>query len=152
MTAITLEAIKADQCKLAEKIAAFEVQARRCIAFPSVEFKLNEGEEYAGIITGKDGAKPHHVILLPGDGDSMTWAAAKEWAAKAGGELPTRREQSLLYANLKDQFQSSWYWSREAHASDSAYAWCQVFDYGSQNYYGIGIKLRARAVRRLIIE
>ena len=124
-----------------------------------IEQNLKGDEQYAGIILGKDGSPDHHLILLPGETESVTWAKAKEWAAGAAGELPTRREQSLLFANLKDQFQPGWYWSsaqraaRSAqHAAYSDYAWSQYFYYGFQNYLTKSAKLRARAVRRLIIQ
>ncbi len=147
---ITLEEIKSTQTKLAEMIAAFEAQARESIHFPEQIIDLAPGESYAGIILGKDGEASHHLILLPGEAENIKWEKAQKWANKAGGELPTRREQSLLYANLKEQFQSAWYWSGEQHAAHSDYAWSQNFDYGDQ-FILKGIELRARAVRRLKI-
>ena len=112
---------------------------------------LKAGEHYAGIILGKDGEPDHHLILLPGEADSVTWEKAKEFAAKVGGELPTRREQSLLFANIKEQFQPRWYWSGEQHVSLSDYAWSQYFDNGYQGTSHKGSNYRARAVRRLVI-
>jgi hypothetical protein len=113
---------------------------------------LHDGELYAGIILGKDGQPDHHLILLPGEAESVNWKAAKEFATKAGGELPTRREQSLLYANLKEHFQERAYWSGEQRAADSDYAWHQHFGYGCQGSSHKGLQLRARAVRRLEIQ
>jgi len=52
---------------------------------------------------------------------------------------------------MKDEFEEEWYWTREAHASDSGYAWCQHFYGGTQGSNAISDKLRARAVRRLSI-
>ena len=112
---------------------------------------LNDGEHYAGVLLGKDGALSHHLILLPGDHDDLPWQAAMDWTKSIGGELPTRREQALLYANLPEQFKSEWYWSCEQHAAFSDYAWMQGFGNG---YQGNGRKSyfsRARAVRRLTI-
>ena len=114
---------------------------------------LKPREIYAGLILGKDGAPDHHVILLPDHLDKcVNWKTAVDFAQKAGGELPTRREQSLLFANCKESFSKDWYWSSETNASDSAAAWCQGFGYG---YQGDGHKghgyCRARAVRRLPI-
>ncbi|AOJ70873.1 hypothetical protein WS83_20270 [Burkholderia sp. MSMB2042] len=114
--------------------------------------ELNEGEHYAGILIGKDGAPSHHVILLAGDAEDLTWKAAKEWAASIGGDLPSRREQSLLFANLGEQFKRDWYWSAEQHSSNSGWAWYQLFHYGGQDCYGQFYEFRARAVRRLIIQ
>ena len=112
---------------------------------------LQPGEVYAGIILGKNNEPDHHVFLLPGH-TSGTWEAAKAWADKIGGMLPARREQSLLFANCKDEFQSDWYWSSEQHASNASYAWYQDFGGGDQNLNPSYGTLRARAVRRLIIQ
>ena len=135
-----------------ERLGSTELTGTRSsqgFAMPS----LNEGEYYAGVILGKDDAPSHHLILLPSAAEDVNWEQAKEWAAKAGGELPTRREQSLLYANLAEQFKAEWYWSCEQHAAGSDYAWLQHFgdvyqDYSHKSYY----YLRARAVRRLVIR
>jgi hypothetical protein len=113
---------------------------------------LTPGEVYAGLILGVDGQPDHHLVLLPGEAEHVTWAAAREFAAKAGGDLPTRREQALLYANLKHEFKPNWYWSGEQHAANDDYAWVQHFDYGDQNNYYKSASLRARAVRRLVIQ
>ena len=154
---ITLESIKAEHAKLTDLIAAFEKQQEpSALYFPEATINLAPGEHYAGIITGKGGEPSYHLVLLPGQAEDITWDKAMEWAAKQGGEyvasLPTRREQSLLYANLKDQFEEHWYWSCEAHESESGWAWYQGFYDGTQDDYRKGYELRARAVRRLIIE
>ena len=112
---------------------------------------LKAGEEYAGIILGKNGDPDHHLILLPGEAESVNWKNAKEFAAKAGGELPTCREQSLLYANLKECFQESVYWSKEQHADHADYVWYQNFGYGRNGIFYKFNSLRARAVRRVAI-
>ena len=108
---------------------------------------LNPGEEYAGLILGKDGSKDYHLILLPDQANDVSWADAMAWAKTVGGRLPTRREQSLLFANLKDQFELRWYWSGETHASGSGCAWSQSFNYGTQLITRKSLKFRARAVR-----
>jgi len=113
---------------------------------------LKPGEEYAGLILGKNGEPDHHLILLPGEAEEVTFKQAEAWAKKQGGTLPTRREQSLLFANLKESFQPRWYLSGERHASDSDYAWGQTFDGGGQYYWGTTSQNRARAVRRLEIQ
>ena len=116
-----------------------------------IKENLKEGEEYSGLIVGKDGEPDYHVFLRPGEAEAVTWADAKAFAKKAGGDLPTRREQSLLFANLQEHFKQSWYWSGEQHAAYSASAWSQHFYTGDQSYGDIDSKLRARAVRRLTI-
>ena len=160
MTTITLESIKADAEALASKIATFEAQAGSAAVefyFPEATIELYPGEHYAGLIIGKDGKPSHHLVLLPGQEDDITWDKAMAWAAQRGSldvsaGLPTRREQALLYANLKDQFEDRAYWSCEAHESESGWAWYQHFVSGGQYDGHKSYELRARAVRRLIIE
>ena len=83
--------------------------------------------------------------------EEVTWDQAVAFAADAGGELPTRREQALLFANLKDQFEEDWYWSGEQHASSPSDAWIQTFNFGGQDTGHESYEGRARAVRRLPI-
>jgi hypothetical protein len=113
--------------------------------------QVNEGEIYVGAIGDKSGDF-YHVILLPGDNDDATWQASLDWAKSIGGDLPTRVEQAMLWANHRDQFKKDWYWSNETHHSDDACAWGQGFGSGFQ--YGThkgSYDCRARAVRRLSI-
>ena len=154
MTQLTLEAIEAKQTELASLIAKFKAKntIAQVLTFPEVTIELREGEHYAGFLVGKDGVAGHHVILLPEQAADIKWADAVKWAEEQGGELPTRREQSLLYANLKEQFDERWYWSSETHASDSSYAWGQNFHNGDQSHYDKRYEFRARAVRRLVLE
>lgn len=152
---ITIEQIKAAQDTLAEIISQFEAQAKQpriITIIPEAEIGLAKGEHYAGIITDKDGQPDYHLILLPSKAEGINWKDAIDWAKKSGGELPTRREQALLYANLKEQFEERWCWSCEAHASDSGYAWDQYFGSGDQLYNDVFLKLCARAVRRVEIK
>lgn len=116
-----------------------------------IKENLKDGEHYAGILLGENGEPDQHIILLPGQTTDITWDAAVEWAAKAGGALPTRSEQALLYANLKSQFQSAWYWSGEQYAANPSHAWGQDFYYGTQDNGRKSYEGRARAVRRLPI-
>lgn len=149
---ITLEAIKDRQDELAAMIAKFQSTTVRFFAVRGTRIQLHHGEHYAGLLLGKDGAPSAHLVLLPGEKESVTWSDAQAWARDAGGELPTRQEQALFYANLKDQFQPQWYWSSETHASASACAWSQIFTYGYQHCSDKSGLFRARAVRRLVIE
>ncbi len=111
---------------------------------------IEEGEIYVGSI-GDASGDLYHIVLLPGDSDDATWKKQMAWAKSIGGDLPTRVEQSLLFANLKDQFKPDWYWSNTPHASGSDSAWFQTFSNGFQNFNLLLSKLRARAVRRLPI-
>lgn len=151
MTTVTLDEVKAAQAKLAAMIAALEANQPRVFDVSAQSIELMPGEHYAGLIVGKEGEASYHLILLPGEAESVNWANAKKFAANSGGELPSRREQALLYANCKEQFAGAWYWSSEQRASDSAYAWMQIFSNGYQSDHRKGCALRARAVRRLAI-
>jgi hypothetical protein len=89
---------------------------------------------------------------LPGEALEVSWSAAREWASGTGGELPTRRELSLLYANLREHFERVWYWSSEPQEPRAQLVWGQNFTSGIQTMYGRPFRGRARAVRRLVIE
>jgi hypothetical protein len=127
MSTITLESIEAKQSELQQLINKFKSEQPRALSVPAVSIQLAQGETYAGLMLGEDGNPSHHLILLAGDAGDLTWEKAKEWATAQGGELPTRREQSLLFANLKSQFEGAWYWSSQQHETNSSYAWIQGF-------------------------
>lgn len=133
--------------KTAAAKAAAKAAALVTITLPA----LGKDEINVGLIMEK-GAPNHWLILLPGDADGVTWAQAQEFAKKAGGELPTRREQSLLFANNKTDFKERFYWSAEQHAGDDECAWSQYFSLGYQTYGHKGYSYRARAVRRAPIQ
>lgn len=112
---------------------------------------LNDGETYIGLIGDANG-EAYHLVLLPGDNDDDTHQAQLEWAKSIGGDLPNRIEQSMLWANHRDQFKEDWYWSNELHHNDSSWAWFQKFTSGHQDDHFQTTELRARAVRRLPIK
>jgi len=112
------------------------------------QIELQPGERYAGLVLDAEGHASHHLVLLPGQAESVSWTAAKDWADSAGGELPTRQEQSLLFANLKSEFKPRWYWSAEEYEDDSSYAWIQGFGGGGQVSGIKSFEGHARAVRR----
>ena len=115
---ITLEQLEADHARIGALIEAFKKQSHSVeYRIDAVTITLAADERYAGLILDADGRPKHHLILLPGDAEDLDWEEAKAWAAERGGELPTRCEQSLLFANLKGEFESSYYWSGEAHSS-----------------------------------
>ncbi|WP_322055667.1 Lcl C-terminal domain-containing protein [Burkholderia cenocepacia] len=154
----TLAAIEAAQSKLADDHARINAmidelkKQQRATEYrvDAVTIPLAAGERCAGAILNEDGALSHYLILLPGEAESVTWDQAREWAEQQDGELPTRREQSLLFTNLKGEFESAWYWSGEEHKSESGWAWFQDFYDGYQDVNRQNLKLRARAVRRFI--
>lgn len=148
----TLQTILKKQADLNALIEAFKTENKIGILIQGRTIDLEYGEHYAGTIIGKDGEQDYDLILLPDEAESVTWQAAMDWAKEQGGDLPNRREQSLLYTNLKEQFQESWYWSNTQHASYSLYTWYQYFGSGNQSLSYEGYEFRARAVRRLIIN
>ena len=112
---------------------------------------LNDGETYAGLILKQDGTISHHLILLPGDNYETTWEEQAEWAKSIGGDLPNCQEHSMLFANCKQHFKETLYWSGEQHATKSCWAWAQDFYGGITDDYPKSLDLRARAVRRVFI-
>jgi hypothetical protein len=149
----TLEAVKAEQTKIAQMIATIEdaMKKNAFFEYQGQRIPLAIGEKYVGTIISADGSRNHHIILLPGAVSGMTWKDAKTWAESIGGELPDRVEGALLFATMKNEFEEECYWTREPHASDSGSAWFQRFLNGYQDDSVSG-ELRARAVRRLIIQ
>ena len=109
---------------------------------------LSEGETYIGAIGDKNG-DVYHVVLLPGDNDDATWEAQIEWAKSIGGDLPTRVEQSMLWAGHRDQFKKDLYWSNETHYKSDKHAWFQRFGLGYHGNIRKDLVLRAGAVRRV---
>lgn len=152
MTTATLENIQAEHARLGALIAKLQAEQSEptFVEIAEDEIELQPGERYAGAILNDDGSAAHHVVLLaPNPEERMTWAAAKAWAEGVGGVLPTRREQSLLFANLKAAFEAAWYWSSEKHEQDGAFAWCQYVFNGSQSSNRTSGEGRVRAVRRV---
>ena len=149
MTTVTLEQIEAQQTQLAKMIEAFKTIPPATISIPAAKIELTKGERYAGLILGADGNPSHHLVLLPGEAEDQTWQQATEWAEKQGGGLPTRAEQSLLFANIKSEFQSAWYWSGQQHETNPGWAWCQLFRNGGQSGEVTGAVGRAGATAAL---
>lgn len=114
--------------------------------------ELAKGERYAGILLDDKGKPSHHLVLLAGERSGFKWDEAVKWAKDQGGELPTRKEQALLFANAAGEFERDWYWSSEQDADAAASAWYQTFTNGTQHWRLKATKLRARAVRRVPIR
>lgn len=130
-------------------------------AIPRIgELWRGQGGIYAGVMRGRDGAPDYH--LLVGDAvetlKPIQWdkamAAVKEMESDGHKDytLPFRAEQALQFANVPELFESEWYWSCEQHAALSGYAWMQDFGDGGQHGYRKSGDVRARAVRRLVIQ
>jgi hypothetical protein len=148
-TTITLEQIETAHQDVAKLIEQFKAQAPKHLSIAALDIELKAGERYAGLALKADGTPSHHLILLPGQAVDVNWQDATAWASTIGGELPTRQEQSLLFANLKSEFMERYHWSCESYSSSSA--WCQGFYRGGQSDSGHYCELCARAVRRLFL-
>ena len=131
--------------------AAPQHDAATCTAAPPrIGDAWPTGGTYVGIARGMDGAPDGHLVLLADQPEGrMPWQKAVDWAASLGdgARLPTRFESALLYANLRDQFDTgSYYWT--GTQSSDADAWDQHFYFGSQYNDDKSFEARARAVRR----
>ena len=136
MSSITLEAIEARQTELNQLIAKFKAGAanqRTILVINEAAIGLDPGEHYAGVVLDEAGHVIRHLVLMAQRPDKkLTWQAACEWAASVGGELPSRQEQALLYANCKPHLKPVWHWSGEKHEDDASYAWLCTFSNGTQ--------------------
>jgi len=149
----TITTVKAPHAALGKIISKFKESAvdPAFFGYQGEHLPLAPGEVYAGMIITPWQYHSYHLILLPGQVEGKNWADAKIWAESIGGELPNRVESALLFTKLKGQFDAAWYWIGEEYTSNSEYAWSQSFSYGRQaDDYKLS-KLRARAVRRLVI-
>lgn len=67
----------------------------------------------------------------------------KDWG------LMARRQASLCWANVPEQFEKEWYLTSTQYSS--GYAWLQLFSYGVTVSYGKKFEARCRVVRRLFL-
>jgi len=150
MSAVTLEDIQAKQTELAKLIAQFQqpTPATTYIEVEDITIELQPDERYAGTVLDEDGELLHHLVLMAQQpGKKLNWQAAMEWATSVGAALPTRQEQSLLFANCKPHLKAEWHWSSETHADDASYAWYCYFVYGDitgnlKSYEGCAVAVR----------
>ena len=155
MSEVTLAAVKARQDEIAEMIRQLDVQASaqaakpRLLTFFTIDVRLEPGEHYAGAVLNEDSTIKHHLVLMaPTPSGRLNRADAGAWATSVGGELPTRQEAALLFANCKPHLEAGWHWTSETHESDASYAWGCYFGTGSQNFSHKSYEGLARAVRR----
>lgn len=116
-----------------------------------------QGGIFAGLMRGRDGGKDYALILGPAF-EEGTFKELNQKAAEATQEghsdyrLPYRNEQSLLYANLKDQFKPTWYWSCERRPGGEDFAYAQDFFDGDQSYWDVDYNYLGVAVRVVHIQ
>lgn len=115
--------------------------------------ELADGEIYLCGFVNANGDVTH-TILLPAEHDPAPWRDQMEWAKGLGADLPTRAELVIAYEQHRDQFQAAAYWSntQDDDPEYSGWAWFQYFGSGGQYGDDEGYTLRARAVRRVIVQ
>ena len=95
--------------------------------------------------------------LKPGTQENYCWArsginlSAVEPTRPYTPALPAQTLAEAFQAGAGEAFAESYYWSSTQHASHSVYAWCQYFTRGGQDCSYKDDKLRARAVRRVLL-
>lgn len=110
------------------------------------------GMTYGGVITAPDGLVYALVLLDSKPANRMNWAEAMSWAKSCDGDLPTRPEAAMLFANLKYEFTETLHWTNETSRFDASYAWgCDFYD-GIQSHDHKSNEGSARAVRRFAIQ
>jgi len=147
---MNIETIKAKQAELEKLIEQFQAQAVKIIKINPITIELYPGEHYAGAVLDADGNHLYDLILLPQrHGKRVNLNAALEWAEEVGGALPTRQEQSLIFANCKPHLEGVYHWSCEEYEENDSYTWISYFNSGHQiNHHKKG-ELAAVAVRRV---
>lgn len=122
------------------------------ITVSAATIELRPGEHYAGLVLQDDGQPSHHLVLMAARPDErLAWQAATEWAVEVDGTLPTRREQSLIYAHCRAHVDHGWHWSSETYEANASHAWSCSFLYGAKSNDRKSLEARAVAVRRIPI-
>ena len=121
------------------------------------EYWRGQGGIYAGVARGENGQPDYHLILaMKEPQQGFTWEDAKAYAQTIAVEghhdftLPSRFESALLYANLRDKFNTDhWHWTGTEYSAGRVFN--QDFDYGRQDCCSaVSFEARARFVRRFI--
>lgn len=111
----------------------------------------SQGKEEAGAVSDFDGqANTAALVKSKHDHPAAEWAAGLDIDGHADFYLPSRRELRLCWVNVPELFEEGWYWSSTQYSAHIA--WTQRFDGGNQGNFVKDFALRARAVRRLVIE
>ena len=122
------------------------------------EYWRGQGGIYAGVARGENGQPDYHLILaMKEPQQDFTWEDAKAYAQTIAVEghhdftLPSRFESALLYANLRDKFNTDhWHrhWTGTEYSAGRAFS--QIFRTGYQDDTAVSFEGRARFVRRFI--
>ncbi|MBL0918012.1 MAG: DUF1566 domain-containing protein [Hydrogenophaga sp.] len=109
-----------------------------------------ENSVYAGISRGEAGAPDAHLVLLAEQPGALDWDSAMKLSEGRtdGARMPTRFESALMYAHVREHFDTSkWHWTSTQYSEN--HAWSQGFGYGDQLSDGKEFEGRVRLVRRL---
>jgi hypothetical protein len=147
-----------------EEVRTYVTELRHLAALETVaglpkigEAWPEQGGVFAGARLGVDGAPDYYLIVGPEHDDVLDWNSATNWAGRlsiAGHSdfgLPRRNEGAALFDRVRQLFQQTYYWLAEQRAGCPSNAWNQDFNDGRQDYWNEDSKLRARAVRRLVL-
>jgi hypothetical protein len=114
-----------------------------------------------GALSYSDGAANTEAMAKAGS-PLAKWTRELRIAGHDDWYLPSRLELLVAFGELRqveafdpdetDGFAKDWYWSSTQYAGNAAWAWFQDFSYGYQYGTTKHGELRARAVRRLVIE
>ncbi len=150
MSDVTLEQLKSEHARFGALIVQFEKQsvATEYVIGRAV-IPLPAGARLAGPIFKNDGSLDYYLILHAGE-ESGSHDGVKAYTAGRGLKIPNRREGRLLQAAFPEFCAEGSMWLEETHEDDSAYAWCQVYSYGSQYSLHKSVELRGVAVSRFI--
>ena len=139
-----------------------EVDGEEIVAItppPIGEYWDGQGGIYAGVARGENGQPDYHLILaMTKPQQEFTWEAAKAYAQRVTVEghldftLPNRTESALLFANLREKFDTNyWHWTGTEYSTSRAFI--QHFGDGFQGYdLAVSFEARARFVRRVAIH
>jgi len=123
-----------------------------------LEQNQREGESYAGIILGENGAPDYHLFELPRiPGEKYNFDAAMKRAKLLTGEfeilVANRDENQLIRINSANSSGAiGWHWTSEKLAVNTDYAWVQGFNTGTQCCYHKSNEFSAAFVRRIYIQ
>ena len=125
---------------------------------PIGDYWDGQGGIYAGLARGENGQPDYHLVLaMTKPQQKFTWEAAKAFAQRVTVEghlhftLPNRTESALLFANLRDKFDTNyWCWTGTEHSAGRAFG--QSFYSGTQYDYTVTTEAPARLVRRIALH
>ncbi len=135
---------------VAEEPVATAAAAHAAIPAIGAPWPGIENSVYAGVSRGEGGAPDAHLVLLAEQPGALDWDSAMKLSEGRtdGARMPTRFESALLYAHVRDHFDTSkWHWTSTQYSED--YAWGQNFTNGNQYGYDKKFEGRVRLVRRL---